>query len=164
MSLLVRKIDRGKWMQAATHNVGEVSADAITNDLKTTSNRLSVWEITSSDDIDQAVLAMVAAGQHLEAIDVVALDPQRIAACGIDCLSTEGMTPVDYLRNTHRELPQLSYSKLGAIAQEILDNVRNDGVQRRTKMDLREILRNAIIEGKLEPDRLDESLRAKLGV
>jgi hypothetical protein len=164
MSLLVRKIDKGKWLQMDIENVGNVSADAITNDLKTTSNKLSVWEIASSDDIDQAVLAMTAGGQHLETIDVVTIDPQHIAAQGIYCLSAEGVTPVDHLKNTHRELPQLSYSKLGAIAHEIVDSIETDSVQRRTMGELREILKKAILEGKLQPDRLSESLRAKLGI
>ena len=58
MSLLVRKINRAKWLQTDIAHGDDISADAITNCMKTTSNRLSVWEVESEARIEEAALAI----------------------------------------------------------------------------------------------------------
>lgn len=45
MTLLVRKINRAKWMQNDILSEQDVSADAITICMKTVGNTLSVWQI-----------------------------------------------------------------------------------------------------------------------
>ena len=74
MSLLIRKINRNKWIQNDAVP-DDVPADAITGGcVRTQRNTLSVWEVPDENKIDEAVLAIVSAGHHLETIDVVQID------------------------------------------------------------------------------------------
>lgn len=78
MGLLVRKINRSKWPQEDEKNVFKVASDAITICLKSCGNTLSVWEIDNEQNLDEAVLALASGFQHLESIDVVMLESDRL--------------------------------------------------------------------------------------
>ena len=97
MSLLVRKIEKGKWLQNDILNGQEISADAITNCMKTIRNTLSTWHIANEEQIDDAVLAIVSAHQHLDTIDVVYISQDKLNKFGISMKNTPGQTPVDDL-------------------------------------------------------------------
>ena len=162
MSLLIRKIDRNNWIRADTvpH---ETPADAITRGcMKTKDNTLSVWEAQDENKIDEAVLAIVSACHHLEAIDIVQIDREHLEENEIDCRETDGDTPVKDLVNTHIDLSNLAYKELGIIAYHILDKFRQDKVKRYTKTDLKQILKDAIEKQRLEIDELKEFIREKL--
>jgi len=162
MSLLVRKIDRTNWTLSEICSVADIPADAITNCLRTGGNKMSVWEIKDEADIDEAALAIVATRDHLETFDVVVIEPDFIKEKGITLSPTAVSTPVDDLNDTHLDLCELSYSKLGIIACYVADRVTHEKVKRYTVVHLKEILNNAISQGRLKPGGLKESLRTKL--
>ena len=164
MSLLVRKIDKSKWSQNNIIEGEDVSADAITNDMKTHNNTLSFWQIDSETEINEVILAIVSGGQHLEAIDIVTIDNQQIRGDGINFIPNpeNAITPVEELKHRHRDLIELSYLKLGTIACYIVDCFKNGQVVRYTKGHLKEILIDAIDRDHLDPDCLDEHIREAL--
>ena len=133
MSLLIRKVNKSKWFQNDIKEREPVSADAITSCLRTYGNTLSVWEIESGDELDEAVLAIVAAHQHLESIDVIHLSPEYLTKNGIDCVHSKGRTPVDDLAENHVDLAKLTYEKLGVIAYHIVDRIVEHGMVRYTR-------------------------------
>jgi hypothetical protein len=162
MSLLVRKIDKSKWLQTDIYRGEDISADAITNCLRTNRNTLSVWEVDSESNIDEAVLTIVSGHQHLETIDVVPMDAEYLKENEIDCIRTDGLTPIDNLIKTHIDLACLSYRKLGIIAYHIADNITKQMIIRYTKVRLKEILNRAIREGRLKLEDLSDLLKKKL--
>ncbi len=162
VSLLVRKIDKGKWLQTDICAGEDVSADAITNCMKTTNNNLSVWKIESENKMDEAVLAMVSAHDHLETIDIVPLNREYLREKGIDSEPTIGLSHVEGLRRIHHDLCHLSYRKLGLIAYHIVDIIREQRVKRYTAGRLKEILGNAVRGERLKLDDLSQGLRKKV--
>ena len=162
MSLFIRKIDKGKWLQKDIPLDEDVPADAITKCMKTDHNTLSVWEISDEDNIDEAVLAIVSGGQHLDAIDVAPINTEHLEENKIDYIRTGGRTPVKELVDTHRDLSNLSYKKLGIVAYHIADKIKDNQVKRYTRGRLKEILRDAIEKGRLRADELDDSIRKEL--
>ncbi len=162
MSLWVRKIDPANWSAVDVLSGADIPADAITNCLKTRSNRLSFWEVDSLDQVDDAVLAIVAAHKHLETFDVVVMDPQPILDSGVDCCPTTGGTPVHDLADTHRELVKLTYPRLGMVANNIVESFGRGHVYKRTEGQLKDLLRQAIASSRLRLDALSESLSKKL--
>jgi hypothetical protein len=92
MSILVRKIDIGKWNQVDLRQSIDPSADAITNCLRTRQNALSVWKVESKTDIDEAVLAIISGQDHLEAFHVILMSPNYLEERGIDCIQSNGLT------------------------------------------------------------------------
>lgn len=162
MPLLVRKVDKGKWMQNDIVNGADVSADAITHCMRTANNKISVWEIDSEGNSEEAVLAMVAAHEHLETIDVVLMNRDYLTENGINCVNSEGRTAVTDLINRHRDLDSLTFKKLGIIAYHIVDGIKNDKIKRYTIGQQKEILKKAISTSRLNPDDLKNSVKEKL--
>lgn len=161
MSLFIRKINRNKWLQA-DQVPDDVSADAITGCMRTQRNTLSVWEVQDENKIDEAVLAIVSAGDHLETIDVIQIDREHLEENRIDCIQTEGRTPVEDLVGTHVDLCNLAYKELGIIAYHIVDKFRQGKVERYTKTRLKGILKDAIQQQRLETTDLEDAISDKL--
>jgi len=159
---LIRKINKSKWYQIDIKNDDDVSADAITNCLKTTKNTLSVWSIENEEDIEKAILAIASNLDHIETIDVVILNDEKLKEYGIKIITSMGNTPIDSLKEIHRDLSELTFSKLGHIKDHIVERIRNDKIKRYTKGNLKKILKKAIDKGFLELDDLNESVRSKI--
>ena len=162
MSLLIRKIKKSKWLQG-DEVPDDVPADAITGGcVRTQCNTLSVWEVPDENRIDEAVLAIVAAGHHLESIDIVQIDREYLEENEVDCIQTKGCTKVEDLVDTHIDLSNLTYKELGIIAYHIVDKFRQNKVERYRKKRLKEILRDAIHNKRLKITDLEDSISEKL--
>ncbi len=162
MSLLVRKINKAKWFQVDIENDSDVSADAVTNCLRTTNNTLSVWQINTEKDLDNAVLALVTKHEHLETIDIIILEESSIKDYNISIVASPGETPIDKLAQNHRDLAELTFSKIGSIKDYIVERIRTDNLRRYTKGSLKKLIQLAIKEGTIELDDLKESFRDKI--
>ncbi|MBC8185470.1 hypothetical protein H8E88_30645 [candidate division KSB1 bacterium] len=137
---LIRKINKAKWFQIDIMNDDDVTADAITNCLKTTENTLSVWNIENEADIEQAVLAIAASLQHIETIDVVILSTDTLKQYDINIITSTGNTPIESLKEIHRDLSGLTFSKLSQIKDHIVERIRNEKLKRFTKGQLKKLL------------------------
>jgi len=162
MSLLVRKIERSKWVQNDILNGQEVSADAITNCMKTSGNTLSVWQIADESNLEEAVLAIASNFKSLDAIDIALFDESNLGQAGLQIVATPGITPVARLKSAHRNLAGLTYRALGIMASFTIECFKRGKVLRFTKGQLRKLLRNAIQAQALSITDLQESLRLEL--
>ena len=166
MTFLVRKIVRGKWLNGndICETVDEVSADAITNCIRTSKNTLSTWSIKEEQNIEEAILAIVSNHKHLDAFDVVFLDFEEIKSIGIEIKNTPGITPVESLKQLHFDLEGLNYKLLGGVSDLIIKSFKEERVKRYTRGQLKKILENAIKLGKLNGKDLNTSVLEKLNV
>lgn len=162
ISLLVRKIDKAKWLQNDILNGGDISADAITNCMKTTKNTLSTWLIPTLDDLPDAILAIVSGHQHIDTIDVVYFHKHSLENNGIVLQQTKGNTPVKDLVDRHIDISNLTYKSLGTIASNIVQELRASRVERYTRAKIIKLLNDAIIKGRLQKNELHESVQSKL--
>lgn len=173
MSLLVRKIDKAKWLQNDIIADEEVSADAITICLRTSENKLSVWKVSTETDIKEAILAIVSGGDHLESIDIITIDSGRIASDGISIIQNpkESNTRVQDLKKTHYDIIDLTYRKLGFIANyivgcfkkgQIINSCKEGQVLRCTEGYLKLIIQEAIQKQRLNIEDLPHSIKKKL--
>jgi len=162
MSFLVRKINKAKWYQIDIMQSDDVSSDAITNCLKTTKNTLSVWHIETENDIDKAVLAIAANQEHLDTIDVVILDEISLNNYNLNIIVSLGATPVKSLMEAHRDIAELTFTKLGLVKDHIVQRIRNQKIKRYNVNSLKKILTNAINDGLLQKEDLKESIRREI--
>ncbi len=109
MPLLVRKITKAKWFQNKILEGEEPSADAITSDLRTNSNCLSIWEIKSEDELEDAVLAIASSGDCLNTIDIIVINSDNIFSNKLKINESEGFTPYADFINRHRDIIDLAY-------------------------------------------------------
>jgi hypothetical protein len=159
--MLVRKINKAKWFNDG-RVIEDPSADAMTNCLKTTQNTLSVWQINSEAEIEDAVLAIVSGQDHLETIDMVMLEDEYFIKCEIRTEETEGLTPVSDLRNKHRDLASLDFWTLGMVAYHIIENIKKNKLQRFTEAKLKKIIKDAIANNRLRLTDLKEDIQKKV--
>lgn len=162
MSLLVRKINKAKWMQLDISETDDVSADAITNCLKTTKNTLSVWKNDTEEDLEQAVLALVANQDHLDTIDVVILQEDSLNEYNLNIVASPGDTPVESLVESHRDIADLTFSRLGSIKDHIVERIRNNHIKRFTVGTLKKLIKKSIEDGLLKKEDLKESIQRKI--
>jgi hypothetical protein len=149
MVFLVRKVEKAKWLQKPITDGAEVSADAITNCLKTKSNTISVWEISEEKHINDAILALASGADHIDTIDVVLLPRRSVIDAGLFLESIPGITPAQDLINSHRNISDLDYTSLGVLKNIIVDEFKKDRVIRYTRKQLITLIRNAITTGRL---------------
>ena len=165
MSILVKKFNRAKWSQIdKDKNISseDIFADAITHCMKTAQNTLSTWKIQTRDNLEEAVLAIVSSHQHLDAFDIVCFDSSSLEAQGIKLEKNPGETPIKHLVDKHIDISNLTYKSLGILANNILNELKQDKTKRYTTIMLKNILNDAINEGILEKDKLKEDVRKKL--
>lgn len=162
MPELARKINAAKWRQVNLETTTDVSADAITSSLKTQDNALSFWEIESEEHLDQAALALAAAAQRLETFDVVRVSKTDLHDTGLRLSKSEGKTEVEDLRGTHFDIIELTYTKLGLLANHIVSSFKESKVKRYTADELRSLLNKAIQDGRLRKEDLPEPIKSKL--
>lgn len=162
MPLLVRKINKAKWYQIDIENDNDVKADAITNCLKTTKNNLSVWRIESEDDLEEAILALVANQDHLDTIDVVILEESTLIDYKLNIVASPGDTPVESLIAAHRDISDLTFTNLGMVKDHIVERIRNQKIKRFTVGSLKKLLKEAIENGILKIEDLKESVQSKI--
>jgi len=160
MALQVRKINKAKWLRADIVNSAEIPADAITNCLRTQQNNLSVWRIKSEDEIENAVIAISSGQERLETIDIVILNSEYLEQNGIEFMATEGITALKTPKeDIHFDMIELTYKKLGVIAYHIVEKFKEKKVFRYTRTKLKDILKNANNEKKLDINELSEDIK-----
>ena len=163
MSKLARKININNWPETLS-NMSDIGADAITQCMKTQSNAMSVFQISSEDQIDEAFLALASNADRLESFDVVLMDKAHILSQGMKLIQTAGITPIENLQKIHYDIADLCYSTLGPIAYHVFECLRDDYWKRRTKGELKDILRKAIDEGRLDPSGLKKGVKKDMGL
>jgi hypothetical protein len=162
MALLIRKIEYNKWMERRILEGEQPSGDAITNCMKTKGNTLSLWSIDNEDELEEAVLAIAAQFNNLDAIDVLKIDPLLIQAKGLPVEACPGLTPYVGFVNNHLHVVNLDYMSLGLMADVIVESIRQEGRKRVTFGELKRIIIKAVEEGKIQWADLKPDVQKKI--
>ena len=161
---LLRKISRAKWGQSPVLPDIEYQADAITGDLRTSSNRLSLWkcETRTEKDVREVMLAMAAAREDIQRIHVVLLEEAVLTTDGFALVDSPGATKIARLRDRHTDLSHLSYAGLGQVARHVRKAIEDGRVERYTERKVRDLLSAAIREGDVNLEDLPSKMRQQL--
>ena len=158
---LARKISRAKWKPDRNLAAGEIQADAVTADLRTTGNELSFWRCDTggTKEIEDAILAIASSGEHVETIDVVWIPIEDLEAAGLTLKCSDGRTPVRRLRERHVDVEKLDLVRLGKIADRVVIAIGRDRTYRLTKARVTKLLMAAIDRGDLEIADLEKKVQ-----
>ena len=170
---LVRKIARAKWDKTRNASRGladeEISADAVTGDLRTREDTLSFWRCRTEaegdveDAVEDAALAIAAAGERLDKLDLVWMADNELQADGHTLKDTEGRTPVAELAKHHVDICQLDYFRLGKVAMRVVAAIEDERCRRLSKAHVKGLLVKAVQQRRVALDKLAEGLRAEVG-
>ena len=111
MVYYVRKISRAKWQEKplssdpciAEREIGSVSADAITNCLKTTSNKLSLWRVDIESYTIEDIVPLIVGFEKPDTCDVVYIPEELLLETNLELQQSQddAKIPIEKLKPTH---------------------------------------------------------------
>jgi len=162
MAILVRKIEFAKWVQRNILEGEQPSADAITRCMRTTGNKLSLWSIDDESELEEAVLAIVAQGDHVDTIDVLSIDHSLFEDKKLPLEVSPGLTPYSGFAERHLDVTELDYVSLGLMAEVIVESIRRNRWERFREQHLVRILADAVDRGKVQLSDLKQNVQKKI--
>ncbi len=164
MGFLTRKISRAKWQDNGDLDDGEIQADAVTADLKTTGNTLSFWarETVEDADLQQAILAVATGLERIDRLDIAWVDSTAIMEAGLAVAETPGRTPVPGLVDSHRDIKRLDLVRLGRVSTLLHEAIGNDQHRRFSKKKVVGFITEAVKADLVSLDDLAEKVRAEV--
>ena len=161
---LARKITRAKWEAKRELSVDEISADAITSDLRTQDNSLSFWRcgIEEPVKLEEAVLAIAAARDSVDRLDIVWLADDELKNDGQTLKNSKGQTPIDELADLHVDICRLDYVRLGKVANRVNSAIKQNRFQRLKRSYVKRLLTEAVGQGRIDLARLQQKVQAEV--
>ena len=161
---LARKITRAKWAATPDFSTGEIPADAVTVDLRTQQNSLSFWRCRTdtASDVEEAALAIAAAGTRIDRLDIVWLADDKLQDNGLNLANSTGRTPVTDMADQHVDLIRLDCVRLGSVARRVIDAIEAERHCRLTKAHVKRLIVSAIGQGRIDRATLHDRLREDL--
>ncbi|MCI8556966.1 MAG: hypothetical protein HFI19_04215 [Lachnospiraceae bacterium] len=170
MVYYVRKIARSKWPnmplsdnpEKAIYEIGTVSADAITNCIKTQENKLSLWRVEEKRNSIEDIIPLIVGFERPDTCDIIYISEDTFGEEGITIEQSikDANTPLEELKKYHYNAIIKDYDGLGKFAKVILKSLGNHkrfkGKEVKTK--LREMLHNHEIEKGMISDKLFEKI------
>ncbi len=161
---LVRKITQAKWKTNPELSAGEISADAVTVDLRTRENSLSFWQCRTETrgDLEHAALALATAADHVDTFDIIWLTDDELRSDGQTLRNTRGRTPVQGLVDLHVDVCRLDYVRLGKVARRIVTALDEKRYRRLTRARVKKLLVEAVEQRRVELTDLQEGIQAEV--
>jgi hypothetical protein len=159
MPFLLRKIRKDRW-----YRVGGVSylaendtqADAL-DDLRTSSNQLSVWHVDDNKaNLEQVIAALAANCQFISNVDYALLDYEVVRELGVRIEEAKGDSPNESANILwHREMMELSGLQLLALARAIFEKAQRARVSEKM---IPQLIANGVMAGQIKRERLREKV------
>lgn len=170
MAYYVRKISRSKWQEdplsedeeKALLEVKKVVADAVTNCIKTTGNKLSLWRVEEKRDSIDDIIPLIVGFERPDTCDIIYISDEVFLQEGIEIeqSSEDANTPIEELKQYHYNAIVEDYEGLGKFARIVLRSLDNHkrfkGKEVKTK--LREMLDRQEIDREMISDKLYEKI------
>lgn len=157
MPFLLHTVRQNRWLKAEAApwlERGDVPADPI-GDLRTSGNRLSVWELVPDrSNLERIVRAIAVGRDKVPDMGYVLFDSALLETADIDTQTQLGTTPAVEANSWHRDLVNLSGRKLVALTKAILENGESGTVLKKRLYEL--------IEEGIRVKQLPEKCRSKL--
>lgn len=160
--ILVRKISHQKWKPSPAFPPEEIRADAITADLRTTDDALSFWECETESHLAGPALAIAAAMDRVDRIDLAWLPQEILTGHGLTHAHTAGNTPARDWVSRHISIDKLDYVRLGTVAHQINAAIKQQRFRRFSKQEVAELLIAATRDNLVESSKLHEKVRKEI--
>lgn len=139
------------------------TSDAITSDLRTQKNTLSVWRIDNPEDVDGIVAALALGRDSIQKMAYLILNEEEIKKMGIplnkELGQAEGMMDTSILK-CHINISELDYWRIGFLAEYLKKlAVSENGHGSKTKVEVNNILKKMIQNNKIDINLMNEKLK-----
>ena len=163
VNFLARMIRAQRWEPGPGE--GEIAADAVTSDLRTKDNELSMWLCSGNEDLstlEAVALALAAGFERTEKLQLVWIGKDELLQAGISLATTKGNTPVSSLSDRHVDLKGLDYVRLGSVAKLVSEAVARNHIHLFREQQVVKLLANAIKTNALNAADLKAKVRTSV--
>lgn len=170
MSYYIRKIARSKWQENqlstnevdAINEVKNVKADAITNCIKTTGNKLSLWKVDEKRDVIEDIVPLIVGFERPDTCDIIYISDKVFEEEGIELEQSpeDANTPIEELRQYHYNAIVGNYEGLGKFAKIILRSLKNH--KRFKGKEVKDKLKDMLNNHEIEKEMISEKLYDKI--
>lgn len=161
MALLLRQIRKPRWYPVPDWiPQGTLHADPLA-DLVTKDNKLSVWRVENDEsNLAKILVALAGTREAASNLDYVLFDESIVTQANVSIQQSQGQTIFPEANAAwHRDLTELTARKLVALAEFVMQT----GVRRRaSKPQVITLLMEAVRQGDIDPNALEDSLRQKI--
>ena len=163
----LRKISRGRWPdenKILSATLEDIEAYCVINEFKPIDqNQISVWKVENEDDLTDALIALASNRERLDSVFAVTIPAEYLSRLEIE--EQEGDSPTIGINDKHRCVSNLNYVTLGELIVAIIESLKDESnLCRRNKSKMREILKTAYDNNKLDIDKTKEWLKKELGI
>lgn len=157
----IRVVNPGFWPEEEIinngYNIDNVNADAITKDLKTTENTLSLWALKDTNDV---VLAMASNSSRICDIYTLKLNNEIIDKSDLEILNEPGNSRISDINSFHYNIKNLTYKKLSDVSKVIIESLKDvNNLNTFTKKDVIKILKKAVLDKRLNIESLNDNVK-----
>ena len=170
MAYYIRKISRSKWQEKqlsedeaqAIIEVKGVKADAITNCIKTTGNKLSLWRVEKKRDSIDDIIPLIVGFDRPDTCDVIYISEEAFSEeeISLEQSMDDANTPIERLKQDHYNAIVKDYEGLGKFAKIILKSLNNH--KRFKGKDIKTKLKDMLDKHEIEKDMISEKLFEKI--
>lgn len=139
----------------------DLKADAITSDLRTSGNTLSLWMIRDDKELDDVFLALGAKMISFEKLEAIQIPEDCLGAFELDG-SKEGDSPIASNRKNHRDIINLNYDSIGDMGMVVCQCLNKKATVKRTRSEMKKLYLDAYKSGRLDVTFLNEDLRDRI--
>lgn len=162
-----REIKRSRWPDGVSKineclsDIGnKLDARTIVQEMKMNGKEsaLSIWNLDEPKDL---VLSLITPGkQSVEGMCFIKIDEDLLLNNNLTLKNDKGESLVDSLNNNHYDIVDMKYNSLGNFSKVILESLKNEkkNLIILTKNEVVNIIKEAIEEGLIDQDRLNNKL------
>lgn len=170
MSYYIRKIARSKWQENqlstnevdAINEVKNVKADAITNCIKTTGNKLSLWKVDEKRDVIEDIVPLIVGFERPDTCDIIYISDEVFKEEDIELEQSpeDANTPIEELKQYHYNAIVGNYEGLGKFAKIVLRSLGN--YKRFKGKEVKDKLKDMLNSHEIEKEMISEKLYDKI--
>lgn len=170
MVYYVRKIARSKWQagalssdtQLAEKEIKGVSSDAITNCIKTTENKLSLWRVEQKSDTIDDIIPLIVGFEKPATCDVIYISEDDLEKEGLNIKQSkeDANVPIERLKEYHYNAYVNDYEGLGKFAKVVLKSL--DSHKRFKGKEVKEKLQSMLKNHEIEENMISQKLYDKI--
>lgn len=172
MPYLVKKINLAFWADGVNvpySGTDSISADAITCDVKTGNNELSVWKIDDLNEIDLVSISMVSIMDYKSSkINLVALPYDEInEKLILGNTPRHGKTAIIDFENRHYDIQSLNYKSIGVLGHIMAKTISEVNKVHVRTYDVKKLLvglKRMCDDHKINVNKLGEYVKEELGL
>lgn len=162
MPKILRKVKKAFWIKHSFDwlESNSTQADSL-NDLRTSDNTLSVWQVDDDKtNLERIIAALASNCDYISNFDYILLDMKEIERYGFSIENTEGNSSDDDLNDKyHIDIKELSARKIYELSELIYNSAE---VCRLNKKKVAELIKESLNSKHIKKEKIKESIKEKL--